>query len=219
MPPHAPPVVECDRHHTGISVSDIAAAVEYYTAKVGFRENFTWGDPPTMAGVSLGAAQIFLERGTPNPGGVNLYFVVDDADALCEYQRSNGVTIEVEPGDRDYGLRDYSIRDLHGYRLSFGHNIFTVGEPVPIERVELPIRIERRLAALLQDLAIHKRMSLSSCLEEILLHTSEPFGDGVASPHTKSTLRHIQKLKEKHGIDYDCHASYRFVELDPSSGG
>ncbi len=55
-------------------------------------------------------------------------------------------------------------------------------------------------------------MSLASCLEEILLHTIEPLGDGVASPHTKTTLRYIQELKKKHGIDYDCHASYRFVE-------
>ena len=55
-------------------------------------------------------------------------------------------------------------------------------------------------------------MSVNSCLEEILLHTCEPFGDGVASPHTKRTLDHIQHLKQKHGIDYDSHASYRFVE-------
>ena len=31
-------------------------------------------------------------------------------------------------------------------------------------------------------------------------------------PHTKTTLRHIQQLKKQHGIDYDSHASYRFVE-------
>jgi hypothetical protein len=55
-------------------------------------------------------------------------------------------------------------------------------------------------------------MSLSSCVEEILLHTNEPLGDGVASPHTKRTLAHIQELKQKHGIDYDSHGSYRFVE-------
>jgi hypothetical protein len=55
-------------------------------------------------------------------------------------------------------------------------------------------------------------MTLDSCLEEILLHTNEPLGDGVASPHTKSDLRYIQELKMKHGIDYDSHASYRFVE-------
>ena len=55
-------------------------------------------------------------------------------------------------------------------------------------------------------------MSLSSCLEEILLHSNEPLGNGVASPHTKGTLRFIQELKNKHGIDYDSHGSYRFVE-------
>jgi hypothetical protein len=90
-----------------------------------------------------------------------------------------------------------------------------VGPQVEIERVDVPVRLEKRLAALLHDLADHKRMSLSSCLEEILLHTCEPLGDGVASPHTRSTLRHIHQLKEKHGIDYDCHASYRFVEKSP----
>jgi catechol 2,3-dioxygenase-like lactoylglutathione lyase family enzyme len=37
-------------------------------------------------------------------------------------------------------------------------------------------------------------------------------GDGVASPHTKGQLRYIQELKKKHGIDYDSHGSYRFVE-------
>jgi len=74
------------------------------------------------------------------------------------------------------------------------------------------VRLEKRLAALLHDLAAHKRMSLSSLLEEILLHTNEPLGDGVASPHTEGQLRYIQQLKQKHGIDYDCHASYRFVE-------
>jgi hypothetical protein len=40
----------------------------------------------------------------------------------------------------------------------------------------------------------------------MLLHTSEGVG-----PHTKTTLRYIQELKKKHGIDYDSHASYRFV--------
>jgi hypothetical protein len=69
------------------------------------------------------------------------------------------------------------------------------------------MRLEKRLAALLGDLAKHKRMTVDACLEEMLLHTNE----GV-EPHTKTTLRYIQELKRKHGIDYDSHASYRFVE-------
>ena len=138
--------------------------------------------------------------------------MVSDADELFEFQRANGVEVEELPEDRLYGLRDYTVRDLHGYLLGFGHYIYTAGPPIEIERVEVSVRLEKRLAALLQDLAEHKRMSLTGCFEEILLHTCEPFGDGVASPHTKSQLRHIQKLKAKHGIDYDSHGSYRFVE-------
>jgi catechol 2,3-dioxygenase-like lactoylglutathione lyase family enzyme len=206
------PIVDCERHHTGLPVEEVQAAVDFYTDRLGFELGFTWGEPPTIAGVNLGDAQVFLEQGTPNPAGCNVYFVVSDADLLFEFQRSNGVEIVTEPNDRPYGLRDYAVRDLSGYRLSFGHYIHSVGDPVRIQRVDVPVRLERRLAALLGDLAEHKRMSLSSCLEEILLHTCEPFGDGVASPHTQSQLRHIQELKVKHGVDYDCHASYRFLE-------
>lgn len=89
------------------------------------------------------------------------------------------------------------------------HAVLVAGDipPIKIERVDLPVRLEKRLAALLQDLAKHKRMTVSSCLEEMLLHTN----DGVG-PHTQTTLHHIQELNKKHGIDYDSHASYRFVE-------
>jgi glyoxalase/bleomycin resistance protein/dioxygenase superfamily protein len=165
-----------------------------------------------MAGVNLGKVQVFLNKGTPGPGGCSVYFVVGDADELFEFQRANGVEVVEPPADKRWGLREYTVRDLYGYALTFGHHLYNVGPPVRIERVDVPVRLEKRLAALLQDLAAHKRMSLTSCLEEILLHTCEPHGNGVASPHGKRTLRYIQELKAKHGIDYDCHASYRFVE-------
>ena len=85
--------------------------------------------------------------------------------------------------------------------------MFSTGPPIKIERVDAPVRPEKRLAALRLDLAKHKPMTVNSCLEEMLLHTNE----GV-EPHTQTTLRHIQELKKKHGIDYDAHGSYRFVE-------
>ena len=206
------PQVECEQEHASLYVRDVAAAAEFYSTKLGFTIAFTYGEPPTMAGVNLGNVQMFLEKGTPSPEGCSVYFVVGNADELFEYQRDNGVEIVVQPGDREYSLRDYRIRDLDGYELSFGHQLFIDGPPIEIERVDVPVRLEKRLAALLQDLAAHTRMSVSSCLEEILLHTNEPLGDGVASPHTRGTLRYIQELKKKHGIDYDSHGSYRFVE-------
>jgi catechol 2,3-dioxygenase-like lactoylglutathione lyase family enzyme len=207
-----PPPVDCQQFHTTLEVSDIRQAVDFYTRKLGFREGFVFGEPPTFAGVLLDQVQIFFRKGTPDPKGCSLEFMVGNADELFAFQRANDVEILCEPEDRHYGIRDYSIRDLYGYRLSFGHNLFNDGPPIKIERVDVPVRLEKRLAALINDLAARKRMSLSSCLEEILLHTCEPLGDGVASPHTKGDLRYIQDLKKKHGIDYDSHGSYRFVE-------
>jgi catechol 2,3-dioxygenase-like lactoylglutathione lyase family enzyme len=209
----APPQVDCERFHTTLPVLDVVATSEFYTTKLGFRQGFFWGEPPTFAGVSLGEVQLFLAQGTPNPAECSVQFVVGDVEELYAFHRANGVEIVVEPGDREYGLRDYTIRDPHGYELGFGQYIYNTGPSIHIERVDVHVRLEKRLAALLHDLAEHKRMSLGSCLEEILLHTNEPLGDGVASPHTRSQLRYIQQLKAKHGIDYDSHGSYRFVEV------
>src|SRR2546423_1604635 len=128
------------------------------------------------------------------------------------FSGGTGVGFAGGPDDGPYHIRAYPVRDLGGNYLWFGHRLLNAGPPIEIERVDVPLRLEKRLAALLDDLAKHKHMSLSSCVEEILLHTNEPLGDGVASPHTKRTIAHIQELKRKHGIDYDSHASYRFTE-------
>lgn len=207
-----PPRVDCERVHPGLAVADLLATVDFYTTKLGFTVGFTWGEPPTFAGMNLDEVQVFLSQGTPGPDGCDVFFVVGDVDQLYAFHRAAGVEVVGEIGDREYGLRDYAVRDLNGYRLTFGQYIYNFGPEVPIERVDVPVRLEKRLAALVNDLAEYKRMSVSGLLEEILLHTSEPLGDGVASPHTKGQLRHIQELKQKHGIDYDSHASYRWVE-------
>jgi catechol 2,3-dioxygenase-like lactoylglutathione lyase family enzyme len=204
------PSIECEQIHAGLAVSDLSASVEFYLKKLGFQLGFTWGgEPPTFAGVNLGKTQIFLQKGmpTPNPQTSAVYFRVGDVDALYEFHRANGVEVAEEIGDREYELRDYAVKDLDGYMLVFGQYIYGAGPKIKIARVDVPVRLEKRLAELLTDLAAHKRMSVDSCLEEILLHTNE----GV-EPHTKSTLKYIEELKTKHGIDYDSHGSYRFVE-------
>ena len=205
--------IDVEQHHASLAVRDIPAAVDFYANKLGFRLAFTWGDPPNLAGVNLGDnVQIFLRQGTPDPNGSVVFFVIGDADEFYDFHRANGVEIAEAPSDKPWHIRDYTVRDLDGNYLIFGQRLHETEPSLKIERVDVPVRLEKRLAALLIDLAAHKRMSLTSCLEEILLHTCQPLGDGVASPHTKSDLAYIQKLKTKHGIDYDSHASYRFVE-------
>lgn len=207
------PTIDVEQHHASLAVRDVPAAVDFYTKKLGFRLGFTWGEPPTFAGINLGdTVQIFLREGASHPNGSVVFFVIGDADELYEFHRANGVEISEPPSDKPWQFRDYTVRDLDRNYLIFGQRLQQTQPPLKIERVDVPLRLEKRLAALLVDLAAHKRMSISSCLEEILLHTCEPLDGGVASPHTKSDLNYIQRLKAKHGIDYDSHASYRFVE-------
>jgi catechol 2,3-dioxygenase-like lactoylglutathione lyase family enzyme len=212
MNPTRPPQVAVEQCHTTLRVTDLSAAIEFYTVRLGFSLAFTWGEPAEMAGVNLDEVQIFLEVGTPAPQGCSLYFVIANAEELHAFHRENGVEVVEALGDRPWELRDYTIRDINGYLLTFGHRLTTREPPLEIERVDVPVRLERRLAAVLVDLAARKGMTVDECVEETLLHTFEPLGDGVSSPHTKSDLRYIQELKKKHAIDYDTHASYSFVE-------
>jgi catechol 2,3-dioxygenase-like lactoylglutathione lyase family enzyme len=207
MATSVPPIIECEQATAGLSVADLDAALAFYTTKLGFTLAFTWGDPPTFAGVNLGKTPTYLRKGTPDPKGCMVFYIVGDADQLYEFHRAQGVEIAEPIDDRPYGIRDYVVRDLDGYYLSFGHYAYNVGPPIKIERIDVAVRLEKRLAALLVDLAAHKHMSINSCLEEMILHTNEGVG-----PHTQATLRYIQELKKKHGIDYDSHGSYRFVE-------
>ena len=114
--------LECEKYHAILGVTDVRAAIEFYTTKLAFWLAFAEGDPPTFAGLNLGGVQMFLERGTPSPEGCSVYFVINDADKLHQFHRTSGVEIIEPPGNRPYGLRDYTVRDLYGYRLTFGHH-------------------------------------------------------------------------------------------------
>jgi catechol 2,3-dioxygenase-like lactoylglutathione lyase family enzyme len=199
--------------HPTLFVADLSAAVGFYTEKLGFTLGFKWGDPPRMAGMNLDKVSIHLAQATQNAPRCELFFAIGDADELHAFHVAAGVTIVDPLADRPWGFRQYEVEDLDGHRLSFGQRLPETEPKLEIERVDVPVRLERRLAAVLADLAGHKRMSVSECLEETLLHTFEKLaGGGVPSPHGDRELDLIQTLKLKHGLDYETHASYRFVE-------
>src|SRR6267143_1080388 len=81
------PFTECEQIHAGLAVSDIPTAVEFYIKKLSFQQAFTWGEPPTFAGVNLGKVQMFLAKGTPTPSRDTgaVYFLVGDANQLYEF--------------------------------------------------------------------------------------------------------------------------------------
>ena len=142
----AVPFIECEQIHGALAVRDISTAIEFYVKKLGFQQAFTWGEPPTFAGLNLGKVQMFLAKGTRS-------ISLSATPTSCTNSTAaNGVEIAQTIDDRPYGIRDYTVRDLYGYYLAFGHHLFNSGPPSKIERVDVPVRLEKRLAALLHDL-------------------------------------------------------------------
>jgi catechol 2,3-dioxygenase-like lactoylglutathione lyase family enzyme len=149
----ATPPIACEQAHPALSVSDALAAVKFYTKKFGFSLGFTLGRSADDNRREFGSGASIPGASMPNSKGCRVCFVIDDADELYDNQRANGVEIVEPPEDRQYGLGDYTIRDPGGYHLSFGHCLRNVGLPLNIERVEIAVRLEKPLAALLHDLA------------------------------------------------------------------
>ncbi len=81
----------------------------------------------------------------------------------------------------------------------------------PIERVQLGVRMEKKMVKVLKGLAEFNGVTLGQLLENIVLHSFEPVpgqeGEYAASPHSKRALAAITDLKRVYGFDYDVHPS------------
>lgn len=89
-------------------------------------------------------------------------------------------------------------------------------ETVSVERVQLGVRMEKRMVKVLKGLAEFNGITLGQLLENIVLHSFEPVpgqeGEMAASPHGRRALEAIAGLKQIYGMDYDTHAFYQFKE-------
>jgi GNAT superfamily N-acetyltransferase len=104
-------------------VADVVATVRYYREVLGFREGWTWGEPPDFGGVRWGrvGAMFALQSGPEAPvGGQWHSFFVEGIDALHDLHRRSGAAICSPLEAKPWGLREYTVRDLNGNYLRFG---------------------------------------------------------------------------------------------------
>lgn len=103
-------------------VRDFQEALAFYTDVLGFEQDWVWGDPPSYASVCRDSAAINF--GAPKPGQVvtpsRVYISLTDIDAYHDAILARGATIDVPIGDRPYGMRDFTVVDPSGNRLSYG---------------------------------------------------------------------------------------------------
>jgi catechol 2,3-dioxygenase-like lactoylglutathione lyase family enzyme len=106
-------------------VQDVLRSVEHYRDVLGFRVEFTYGEPTFYAGVDRDNVAIHLQAASetkrqPGHGAINVF--VTGVDALYEELRSRGARRLEEPADRPYGMRDFDVNDLDGNQLCFGES-------------------------------------------------------------------------------------------------
>ncbi len=78
---------------------------------------------------------------------------------------------------------------------------------IKIERVQLGVRMEKRLVKVLKSMAEFHDMSLGDLMEGIILHAME--GN---SPFSENSIKRINQFKEIYGVDYDSSAAHQFTE-------
>ena len=79
--------------------------------------------------------------------------------------------------------------------------------PIPVERIQTGVRLEKRLVKVLKALAEHKEVSLGDLIEGIVLHAFEG-----KPPFSKDTLATIARLKEIYGLELGADASHRMSD-------
>ncbi len=114
-------------------VEDVKATAEFYECKLGFEVVDYFLDPPVYGMVRRGSVTLHFGKGdagnaSPNSTfrlvGSDVYIDVDDVSALAtEYQQSDAEIVE-GPVDREYQQRELLIRDLNGFVLRFGQDVF-----------------------------------------------------------------------------------------------
>jgi len=106
-------------------VDNLANALEYYRAKLGFTVAWTWGDPIDRAGVALDDIEIQLDGGglgAPRGSSV-VYCHMTDVDSYFEACRARGANVTMPIADRPWGMRDFRVLDLDGNQLGFGEKL------------------------------------------------------------------------------------------------
>ena len=108
-------------------VQDVVAAAEHYRDKLGFEISFVWGDPPAYATTHRDDVPIHFSKGEsaePREGTVsNVYIFVSDIDDVYGELKERGAHIVADLETWPYGMREFAVEDLNGYRLCFGEGV------------------------------------------------------------------------------------------------
>ena len=169
-----------------IHVPDVRATVDWYRG-IGFTVEDTYGDDGdglSFAIVSFGSSEVMFNQGgqpsTRDRREVDLYVYTDNVDDL--YRRlKDRVDVKATPHDTFYGMREFIIRDLNRFWITFGQaSVFQVLMTGVRERNTEVVRIALESGGL-------KPETLSAAL------TAALSGDNTSDDNQNAEIREMLK--------------------------
>jgi catechol 2,3-dioxygenase-like lactoylglutathione lyase family enzyme len=114
-------------------VQDVVTSADYYRDRLGFSYERFWGEPPCFCILWRDQYHLMLSQVddprfiVPHYKAVekmwNVYFWVDDVEALYEELLTRGARIDYELCNQPYGCREFGVQDLDGYDIAFGQDL------------------------------------------------------------------------------------------------
>ena len=113
-----------------LAVRNMKQTIQFYRDSLGFKIGMTFpdADNPEYADLSkdgmvlmfIPAENIGIGREEKFGVGVNIYMQIDgDIDKYYNELKDKDVKIVVDIKDEPYGIRDFTIEDIDGYKLTF----------------------------------------------------------------------------------------------------
>ena len=114
-------------------VRNIHAATEHYRDAMGFSFEKIFGEPPSFAILRRDNMYVIVKqiddhkhivpRWTVSAGLWDMYFWVDDVEALYQEFVGRGAKIDYGLCDQPYGCREFGTQDIDGHDIGFGQDV------------------------------------------------------------------------------------------------
>jgi uncharacterized glyoxalase superfamily protein PhnB len=113
-----------------LAVRNMKQTIQFYGDSLGFKIGMAFPDADNPEYVDLskdGMVIMFIPAKNVGIGakeklgiGVNLYMQIDgDIDEYYSELKNKGVKVVVDIKDEPYGVRDFTVEDINGYKLTF----------------------------------------------------------------------------------------------------
>jgi hypothetical protein len=108
-----------------IPVADVVKTVDWYKRNLDFSDEWYWGNPVTDGGCRRDELRVLFGR-CPQPlhapKEMSLVFFVSNVESVYEEMQQKNLKIIDPLKQHDYGIKEFSIKDVNGYLLRFAES-------------------------------------------------------------------------------------------------